>query len=110
QGADVRAAALRICPADDNELFAVEALRLHPDSSVTRRIGLIGALRNGALEAELAGAGAEAWAVAGDVLAVAQTSDILPEQTLELRLALEQRQSGGALAVQEQEMKAKNTS
>jgi hypothetical protein len=38
QRADVRTAALRIGPADYQELRAVEALRFHSDPAVARRI------------------------------------------------------------------------
>ena len=50
QGADVRAAALRIGPADDHELLAVEALRFYPDPAVAWRVGSIRLLGDGTFE------------------------------------------------------------
>jgi len=44
QRADVRPAALRIGPADNNELLAVEAFGFNPDPSITGRIWPIDAL------------------------------------------------------------------
>jgi hypothetical protein len=82
QRADVRSAALRIGPADNNELLAVEALRLNPDPSIARGIGPICLLGDGALQAQLAGLCAKAGTVTGNVLAVAQAADCLPEQPL----------------------------
>jgi hypothetical protein len=50
QRTDVRSAALRIGPADDDELLAVEALGLDPDPAVTRRVRSIRLLGDGALK------------------------------------------------------------
>jgi hypothetical protein len=47
---------------------------------------------------------AKARAVAGDVIGVAQAVDFLPEQALQPRLVLDQRQLRGALTVQEQQV------
>ena len=104
QRADMRSATLRIGPADDNELLAVEALRLDPDPAVAWGIGSIGLLGDGALQAQLAGLRAEAGTVTGNVLAVAQAADFLLEQPLQPFLALDQRQLGRAHAIQEQEI------
>ena len=82
QGADVRPASLGIGPANDHELLAVEALRLDPDPAVARCVGSIGALGDGAFQAQLAGLLAEARTVASNVLAVAQPVDLLLEQAL----------------------------
>ena len=66
-----------ICPADDNELLAVEALRLDPDPAVAGRIRPIGELRDRAFQAELAGVLAKARTIAGKI---ADTlNDILEE-------------------------------
>src|ERR671912_179354 len=98
------AAALRVCPADDNELLAVEAFRLDPDPAVARSIGSVGALGDGALQPEPAGLRAKTRAVASDVIGVAQTVDFLAEQPLQPCLALDQRQFRRAFAVQEQQV------
>ena len=78
----MRPASLRIRSAANYELLAVKALQLDPDAAVARRIGLIGALGDGALEAEFAGLGAELRTAASDVLAVAQPGNLLLEQAV----------------------------
>src|SRR4051812_26743781 len=72
-------------PADDNELLAVQALRLDPDPAVARGIGSVGALGDGAFQAEPAGLRAKTRAVAGDVVRIAQAASFLPEQAFFVR-------------------------
>ena len=100
----VLATALGVGPADDHELLAVEALRLDPKAAIARRVGSIGPLGDDAFEAELAGLFAEARATAGNVFAVAQSRNRLPEQALQALLALDQRQGRGAFAIQVQQV------
>jgi hypothetical protein len=56
---------LRIGPADDHELLAVERFGLAPQAAVSPRIGSVNRLRDHALEAELAGVLQDEFAVAG---------------------------------------------
>jgi hypothetical protein len=91
QRADVRSAALRIGPANDNELLAVETLGLHPDPAVAWCIGPISLLGDGTLEPRFAGLRADRRAVTDNVFAVAQPADLLPEQALQPLLALDER-------------------
>jgi hypothetical protein len=65
QRADVRPASLRIGPADDDELFAVEALGLNPDPAVAWCIEPIRLLGNGAFKTKFAGLRSEGGAIAG---------------------------------------------
>jgi len=106
----VRAAALRISPADDDELFAVQALRFDPDPPVTWCVGSIGLLGDGAFEAQLAGLCPEGRTVTDNVLTVAQAADLLLEQPLQRSLRL----ISGSWAVlspfRNKRSKAKNTS
>jgi hypothetical protein len=99
----VRPAALRIGPADDHEILAVEALGLDPGPTITGRIGPICVLGDGALEAQAAGLCAEARTITNNVLTVAQPADLLLEQTLPF-LAFDQRQLGHAHGIEEQEI------
>jgi hypothetical protein len=99
QGADVRSAALRIGPADNNELLAVEALGLDPDPAVPWSLGTIDLLGDGALQAQLAGLCAEGRTLTDNVFAVAQAAHLLLEQPLQSFLALDQRQLGRAHAI-----------
>jgi hypothetical protein len=73
----VRSVTLRIGPADDDELLAVEAFGFDPDPAVAWCIGPIRLLRDGALQAQLAGLRAEGRTVTGNVLAVAQPAGFL---------------------------------
>jgi hypothetical protein len=82
EGADVPPASLRVGPSNDHELLAIEALRLEPDPTVARSIGSIGELWDDAFETELAGLRPKLRTVASNVLAVAQTTDLLLEQAL----------------------------
>jgi hypothetical protein len=82
QGADVPPASLRVGPSNDHELLAIEALRLDPDAAVARSVWSVGALGDDAFETELAGLRAELRTVASNVLAVAQTTDLLLEQAV----------------------------
>ena len=92
----MRPTARRIGPADDNELLAVEALRLHPDPAVAWCIGPIRLLGDGALETQAASLFAEARPVTRNMLTVAQPADLLPEQAWEPFLAFDQCQLGRA--------------
>ena len=104
QRADVRPAALGIGPAHDDELLAVQALRLDPDAAVAWSVGAIGELRDNTFQAQLAGMLAEAGAVARNMVAVAQTADLLLEQACQLFLPSDERQLRRALPIQEQEI------
>jgi adenylate cyclase len=104
QGAEVRTAAARFRPADDNELLAVQALGLEPQAAIARNVGLVDPLRHHALYAQLAGLLAEARTVTHDVIGEAQTTDLALEQGPQPFLALDQGQPGGVLAVQEQQV------
>jgi hypothetical protein len=86
----VRPAALGICPADDDELLAVQALRLDPDPAVTKGIWLIHPLRDDVLQAKSAGVLAEAGAIGDNVLALVQPVNFLLEKGLEPIPALNQ--------------------
>ena len=68
------------------------------------RVGSIGLLGDGALQAQLAGLCAKAGTVTGNVLAVAQAADFLPEQPLQPFLALDQRELPRAHTIQEQQI------
>ena len=100
----MRPAPGRIGPADDDELLAIEALRLYPEPAIAGRIGPVDPLRDRTFETQPAGLGPKARAVPQHVLAEAQRRKVLLEQALQPLLALDERQRGGARALEMQQV------
>src|SRR5580692_5911667 len=96
---------LRIGPADDHELLAVERFGLAPQAAVSPRIGSVNRLRDHALEAELAGVLQDEFAVAG-VMAIELKAGLVCYQRLEQRPALNQRQTRDVPAADMQEIES----
>src|SRR5260221_3080366 len=71
--AEPDAAAGRIGPADDRQLFAALAFDLEPALAAARPVRRIGALGDDALELHLAGLAMEGVAVAAEMVAVADS-------------------------------------
>jgi hypothetical protein len=86
----MQSATLRIVPADDNEFLAVEAFGLDPDTAIARRIGLVGLLRNQALDLEGAGLPQNVGPITRHMLAEPQPVTCLCKHRFQSILALEQ--------------------
>src|SRR5260221_7115540 len=102
------AAAGRIGPADDRQLFAALAFDLEPAVAAARPVRRIGALEDDALELHLAGLAMEGVAVAAEMVAVADSvrrprehgSESLlarDEARIHQRIAVEMEQIEGAI-------------
>jgi hypothetical protein len=104
RGADVRPAFLRVGPSNDHELLAIEALRLDLDPAVARCVWSVGSLGDDAFQTQLAGVLTETRAVTSHMLVVPQPLDLLLEQPLEPRLALDEWQLCRALPIEKQKI------
>ena len=77
--------------AADDELVVARALALEPALGALREIGLVGALRDDAFKAHVAGFGEHLVAVADDVLAVDDAFGWRPQQRVQELFAPDQR-------------------
>jgi hypothetical protein len=89
----------QVCPTNNNELLAIEALRLDPDPAVARCVWSVGSLGDEAFQTQLAGVLTETRAVTSHVLVVPQPLDLLLEETLEALLAPDEWQLCRALPI-----------
>jgi hypothetical protein len=89
----------RVGPTNNNELLAIEALRLDPDPAVARCVWSVGSLGDDAFQTQLAGVLTETRAVTSQVLVVPQPLALLLEQPLEALLALDEGQLCRALPI-----------
>src|ERR1700727_3068780 len=99
----MRPRSFRIGPADDNELLSVEPFGLAPEAAVSWRVGRVDRLGHYALKAELAGVLQDKFPVAG-LVAVELKAELARHQRLEQRLALDEPQPRGVLAIDVQKI------
>ena len=99
----MRTRSFRVAPADDDELLAVEPFGLALQAAVSRRVRRMERLRHHALKTELARVLQDAFAVAR-LMAIELKAELARHQRLEQRLALDERQPCGVLAIDVQEV------
>jgi hypothetical protein len=99
----MRTRSFRVAPADDDELLAVEPFGLAPQAAVSRRVRRMERLRHHALKTELARVLQDEFAVAR-LMAIELKAELARHQRLEQRLALDERQPCGVLAIDVQEV------
>jgi hypothetical protein len=88
QRADMWPTARRVRPTDDDEFFAVEALRLNPEPAIARRIWAVDPLGHGAFEAEPTRVLTKLRAVADDVFAEAEPRRVCRKQRFQTFLCV----------------------